>query len=175
MYLISDTKAAIREVQIYLTYLADSLSEMPYTQIDGIYGDDTKAAVEFFQKEEGITENGKVDYETYVRLVKRYNDRQKASNDMKNTVNNEVYPLKRGDVGENVLRLNSLIFELSEYFDIPNVPRGEGYGEKTVDSIMILQRILGFEITGETDIALERRLEDELKRREKFTKAYKKL
>jgi peptidoglycan hydrolase-like protein with peptidoglycan-binding domain len=175
MYFINDTKAAIKEIQIYLTYLADLIPDMPYTPIDGVYGDDTRSAVAFFQKNEGIVDNGTVNYETYVRLVNCYNERFKAYNEIKNTVNSDAYPLKRGDVGENVLRLNSMVKELSEYFDIPNLPHGDGYGQETVDSIMLFQRILGFEITGETDIPLERRLENELKNRENYTKAYKKL
>ena len=173
MYLISDNRAAIREIQIYLTYIANSLPGMPYTSIDGIYSDATKAAVAYFQEFEKIDITGMVDVKTFRILYERYNALIGISEEIKNVINDEIYPLKRGDVNENVRRLNSLTVELSKYFDIPNLSYGDGYDENTVSAVKLLQKTFGLFESGETDTSLEKRIFEELKHRENFEKFYK--
>jgi hypothetical protein len=173
MYFVDDKKSAIKEVQRYLVYIAETYNEMPYTQIDGIYSEETKAAVEFFQESKEIEVTGYVNEETFRLIVAEYSEIKNHNQSINGIANDELYPLKRGDAGESVKRLNSLIGELSEYYDIPILHSGEGYTEDTVASVKLMQKIFGFSESGETDIDLLSRIVTELNARENFKKAYK--
>ena len=65
MYTQNDTASAVRQVQEYLyeIHLYEKLPLQP--PIDGIYGQETQAAVTLFQKSKGITPTGIVDLITF--------------------------------------------------------------------------------------------------------------
>ena len=173
MYFIGDKKSAIKEVQRYLTYIAEYYEKMPYTQIDGIYSEETKAAVEFFQKEKKIEITGYVNDETFQLIASEYNQSQIRKQSEKDTFNDITYPLKRGDANESVVILNSLIRQLSKYYDIPSVPFFDVYNDDTANSVKLMQKIFGFAENGVADIKLLTRMMIELKTRKNFSKEYK--
>ena len=65
MYDTSDKAAAIRAVQRFLLELHYFDGTIPFITIDGIYGDDTRAAVRAYQRLRGLPETGEVDYGTF--------------------------------------------------------------------------------------------------------------
>ena len=55
----------IREIQRYLRTAAQHTGQTPTVGIDGIYGDETAAAVSAFQRQFGLPVNGDVDKATF--------------------------------------------------------------------------------------------------------------
>ena len=73
MYRLGDKRAAIREIQKYLHFISDRITnEVPRIAIDGIYGNESKEAVMAFQEYKGIAKTGEVDYETFNLLYSEY-------------------------------------------------------------------------------------------------------
>ena len=69
MYFLSDSPAAIREVQKFLYVISYRVnSDVPRVAIDGIYGPETEAAVIAFQEIYGHSASGSVDRETFDSL-----------------------------------------------------------------------------------------------------------
>lgn len=72
MYDINDRAGAIREIQRYLFTLHYFTDEIPFLTIDGVYGEDTRAAVTAYQRLRGLPRTGTVDGETFRRLFADY-------------------------------------------------------------------------------------------------------
>jgi peptidoglycan hydrolase-like protein with peptidoglycan-binding domain len=171
MYRTDDKQSAIKEVQRFLLTVSQIDNEIPHVAIDGIYGDETRIAVTEFQRLMGIGITGRVDRETFDLLFiehSRIVDETDATN---RAFNQNIYPLKLGDSGNNVSIINSFILELSEYYDIPNTPNGDFYSRETENSIKLLQKHFMMETTGEVDAILEKRLRDEIIARNNFNKS----
>ncbi len=66
---IRQKSGVIIELQTYLRELYKAGYDLPLITPDGIYGELTERAVRDFQKIEGIEESGKVDFNTWERLV----------------------------------------------------------------------------------------------------------
>ncbi len=63
---------AIMSIQRYLRQLSYSDPELPPVPIDGIYGEDTAAAVRAFQQKNGLEPTGVVDREAWDRIYFEY-------------------------------------------------------------------------------------------------------
>ena len=163
MYHITDKGAAIMRVQ---RYLICALREdgFPSSPIDGVYAEDTRAAVRRFQAISGLEETGVVNEETFSLLYERYLEIESLED-----TNEGVYPteiLKRGDKGEEIRRLNSYLAELFRDEGTPLLVTGEDeYSGITEESVRILQRRWNIAQTGEADRPFRRRLHEEVNAR----------
>lgn len=72
IYRIDREVEAIREVQRYLRAVSYLHETIPHVGIDGIYGEETKAAVRAFQLLFSIRETGVADMETFGRLYEEF-------------------------------------------------------------------------------------------------------
>ena len=70
-YRIDREEEAIAEVQRYLRALSYTERDIPHVGIDGIYGDETRAAVRAFQILLSLEETGITDLETFNALYRR--------------------------------------------------------------------------------------------------------
>ena len=124
MYRTEDRPAAIRQIQIYLyeIHKRDRL-DIPRVPIDGIYGNDTRAAVTRFQELKGLPESGLVDYETFTAIYEEYNEAS-IFPDSEYTLTGNRFPIKVGDSGADIEIIHLLFRELSEYYiDLPLVKK----------------------------------------------------
>ena len=62
----------MRQMQEQLNVIAGAYPAIPKVAVDGIYGPATRAAVEAFQRQSGLTESGAVDPDTWAALYRDY-------------------------------------------------------------------------------------------------------
>lgn len=150
MYELSDKRAAVREVQKFLHLISDVESYgVRRIAVDGIYGEETRAAVSEFQRYMGIYETGLVDLETFNGLYSEYRkavDERALSNYI---ITESGFPFTVGDQGDDVINIHLYINELSRnYQDIPSVGRSSYYTQDTSAAIVEIQKIFDTEATG---------------------------
>lgn len=163
MYRIEQTNEYIKEVQTYLILLADTDTEFPRVAIDGIYGEETKGAVIYFQKKKGLSESGTVDKDTFDLLYIDYSDAVKEKEARDFIITENGFPLAYGMRNNDVATLHFIIEELSQTYETLNpLASGRFYSRDTENSVKELQKIFGLEENGNVDALLFERLIMEL-------------
>ena len=169
MYLQNDTAAAIRRVQEYLYEIHKYEGITDSVVRDGIYGEQTRKAVEDFQIRFGLPPTGTADLITFEALrstAKKY--RQENNRDLY-LYSKKGYPLCRGSVGADVDVLHALLRSISEYEkDLPPIPRSGYFSAETETAVNYMQKIFLMEPNGIVSAAFFERLENELKARRSF-------
>lgn len=169
MYTQNDTASAVRQVQEYLyeIHLYEKLPLQP--PIDGIYGQETQAAVTLFQKSKGITPTGIVDLITFERLRDTAINYKRLNEEEKHLYSKEEFPLKRGSFGSDIDVLHALLRSLSEYdAQTPPIPRTAYFSRETEAAVRYFQKLFLKDTTGIVNAELYKMLENELARRRAF-------
>lgn len=165
MYNVNDKSSAIRELQRFLLLISQNYS-IPHLSVDGIFSEETRTAVEEFQRQNSLPVTGIAERETFDLAYKKYKEellRLAMST-------NKDFPLKIGDSGNNVTELNNLINELSFYYrDLAKV-YGDFYSKDTENSVKLLQQYFLQIPSGTVNALFIERLKNELKERQKFEK-----
>lgn len=65
---IGSSGASVRTIQEQLNAIADVYSNLPRVAVDGIYGENTAAAVRAFQKQFGLPVTGTVGFSTWYKI-----------------------------------------------------------------------------------------------------------
>lgn len=168
-----DSGEPVRLVQNRLNRIAINYPALPFIILpDGIYGEDTAEAVSTFQGIFKLPQTGEVDEDTWYKILYIYTA-VKGLAELESEgeqVQSEAYPgspVKRGDVGPNVLRIQWYINAVSAsgQLGLQSVVLDGIFGAETQAAVSTLQREFGFEPTGEVD----KKTWDEL------TKLYKQL
>ena len=132
MYQMNDKKAAVREIQTYLYWLAVS-GEYPIPQVipNGEYGPQTAEGVLVFQKRCGIEETGAVDRATFDALYREYRRvrAQIAAKERGNFPDESEFPIGIGRSGSEVEELHILLCELARYYRDLEIERISGRPE----------------------------------------------
>ena len=168
MYMLNDTVYAIREVQRFLLAAAQSDERIPQSPIDGIYGDETRTAVTVFQDINGLPKSGEVDLETFKLLYIAHKDREAALKASYERYENAAFPLEVGAFGPDIAHLHVILSELSQYYEIEAVPRGDFFTKETEDAVKLMQGIFLYPESGTVDEILFKRLDDEALFRKKL-------
>ncbi len=154
----------VEEIQEMLRALELNDSGASSVPTDGIYGPMTTAAVERFQRRQGLPVTGITDRETYYKLVEVYNAL------LAKTV--EVTPifafrprdgaaLRVGDTGDTVYFLNIMLWRIASVFkNIPLPTVNDRYTEETAAAVRALQRVIGLPSTGVTERRTWNRITD---------------
>ena len=169
MYKQSDRISAIKEIQKFLYLLSDSkYKSIPRVPIDGVFDDETKAAVIAYQKEKQITPSGAVDHETFVSLYSDYSEIINDSNTNGFIFGDGKFPLKEGDRNEDVRALNIIINELSKtYRQITEIDVSSYFSANTGDAIEEITEIFLYPRSRALDKNLYRRINEELNARQR--------
>lgn len=117
--------------------------------VDGKFGPATEAAVKAYQKSVGISQTGKADYATIMKLFGKvlYTT---VSNDPKmngiTKISQIVVPstTRKGDSGKNVLALQQAL-KIKGYY---KAPIDSKYGNKTVEAVKAFQKAKGLTVDG---------------------------
>lgn len=167
MYQQRDKKSAVREIQRYLFVLSDrKYKSIPRIPIDGIFDEETKAAVIEYQTVKFLTPSGIVDLETFNSLYEDY--MLVVDNFYTNDyiIGDSSFPLSENDQNEDVRALHLIINELRKsYPQIKNVGTGAYFSRRTGDAIEQLRELFIFPSSRAVDKELYRRLQRELNAR----------
>lgn len=146
------TGTPVRTLQYMLAVVGAYYPEVPYlSNIDGVFGPQTRDAVIAFQRMRGLTPDGIVGRETWNALYNTYitiyqNQQEYFGGGI------PLYPgtnLLLGSRGDAVTQLQRMINELATvYPEIPTLPETGFYGEMTRDAVIAAQNLFGLEPTG---------------------------
>lgn len=102
----------VRMVQYFLSVIGYFDDQVPVVPIDGYFGPATKAAVQAFQRSQGITADGVVGRLTRNRLIEVYDDIRRTLPAEYQYLSDEIYPgriLTPGIEGDDVSSLQRLL------------------------------------------------------------------
>lgn len=164
MYALNDKTAAIVEIQRFLYLLSNTSNpEIPRVAIDGIWGEETEAAVIEFQKISGNEVSGKVDYQTFEALYDAYSAAKSELYELDFLITTQGLPLSKNMMNDDVLLLHLMILEIQKTYDyLTEVDRTTYFSENTEKAVMELQEIFGMEQSGRVDALMYERLVLEL-------------
>ncbi len=165
MYFLSDSTAAIREVQKFLYVISYNVNNLvPRVAIDGIYGNETERAVRVFQEIYGHDVSGRVDRETFESLFAVYNDAIIDINVSDYLITDAGFPITQGVQNNDVTIVHILINELSKtYTDIGYINVKSAYfSADSQNAVMELQKIFNLPVTGEVDKHFFMRMRQEI-------------
>ena len=140
---------AVRAVQYYLRRLAAYYSDVPRVAVDGKFGAGTAAAVRRFQSYFGLTSDGVVGRNTWLKLYEVYNDI--ANKLLSSSLRPGEYPgvLRNGSTGTAVRELQFYLYLMSAYqSSIPSVSIDGRFGAATEAAVRAYQRFAGLTVDG---------------------------
>lgn len=138
----------VRLLQFFLSTVGRFDNNIPPVTIDGIFGTDTRTAVQAFQRSAGLTPDGIVGSFTWNNLIRAY-DSIRASQMLSSDVFPPTNTLVLGSRSADVTRLQNWLNRLSEvYPQIEPVPATGFYGELTRNAVLTFQQLYGLTPTG---------------------------
>lgn len=138
----------VAEVQSYLRTLLQEESDLPPEVIsDGIFGPETKSAVARYQKNNGLTPSGEVDYETWASIIHKYGVRASCGGPAKAVVGfrcDEFDLTPPGNRGLGVWFVQVMLLSIGRKFEHFGgiVPDGINAGP-TTEALIYLQSCAG--------------------------------
>lgn len=149
---LGDIGSNVVNIQYLLAYLSQFYNTVPLISIDGIFGDNTEAAVRAFQRTFDIPVTGEVDLETWDALYKTYLGFLETIPFKYIEGNVLPYPgvqLRLGAESDSVRVLQEYIVYISQFIsEIPSIPVTGYYGTQTRDAVTALQAFLGLPQNG---------------------------
>lgn len=138
----------VRLLQFFLSTIRRFHNDIPPVKIDGIFGTDTRTAVQAFQRSTGLTPDGIVGSFTWNNLIRAY-ETIRASQKLSSDVFSPTNTLVLGSRSADVTRLQNWLNRLSEvYPQIEPVPATGFYGELTRNAVLTFQQLYGLTPTG---------------------------
>lgn len=145
MKMINDKEAYVREIQRFIIGIDRDTAVVE----NGIYDEKSKLAVRNFKEQNGLVQDSTVDYETYTLLYEKY----------KESKINQSRTLRRGDSGEDVTMLNTMLSSVGgEYSDVVKPPVSDYYSERTEMAVLRMREIFDMERATYADLVFYERL-----------------
>ncbi len=144
----------VRELQEYLRTLALVDNNHRELAVDGIYGEETTEAVRAFQLANGLPVTGKVDSDTWERLVEDYLDALTLLSEATalQALPSPQHVIRPGDRGNLVYILQAMLNTLTETLEeLSEIAVSGEYDGATEQRVKELQKLGGFPETGEVD------------------------
>lgn len=139
MYSIFDKQSAVNQILKYLGF-----------RENGVFGERARILVRELQRENGLTESGIVDYETFNILLRDYKARQAKALARRTGLNS--FPYSFGDSGSDVAVINSYVSDvLMRYSSELPSPREAYFTRDTERAILFLRGVLGLAPSVEVD------------------------
>jgi peptidoglycan hydrolase-like protein with peptidoglycan-binding domain len=130
-------------MQQYLNDISDIYTSIPKVTEDGVYGNNTKYAVQVFQRQFGLSADGIIGQDTWNKIVQVYNSLDTPSEDYPG------YLLKVGSRGSDVLLMQEYLNDISNiYTQIPKVTEDGIFGNGTKYAVQVFQRQFGLSPDG---------------------------
>ncbi len=146
-------KEEILELQNMLRLIAQTNTQIPLINPDGIFGEKTEEAVIVFQKEAGLAPNGFVDYTTWNAIFDSYmNASRMISLHPIQPFPSGDYQIQKGETSDIVMIIQLMLSALSLSLDLfEEIEHSGTYDEKTEHAIMEFQKQSGIPPTGIID------------------------
>jgi len=149
-----DRGFAVSELQYLLAVIAEFNESVRPIIIDGVFGRNTRGAVEDFQFDAGLSVTGVVDAITWETLFNTYRILLASLPSdffQSTTIPYPGTPLRIGSRGEEVAILQNYLNRISDvYTSIPKLIVDGTYGQNTANAVAAFQGIIGLEPTGVT-------------------------
>lgn len=149
-----DSGYAVAELQYLIAFIAAFTPTVRPISIDGIFGSNTRGAVEDFQTDAGLPITGVVNEETWIEIYNTYLsflDSLPEDYFIATTLPYPGAPLRIGSRGEYVTALQNYLNRISDvYTAIPKITVDGIYGANTANAVRAYQGIFGLEQTGVT-------------------------
>ena len=151
----------IAELQSMLRDLSRHGWEIPPIAVDGIFGPETRGAVEQFQSLSGLPVTGEADHATWERLVRTIRQFHDTGSPL---VTIRALPdffteMGEGDGGDAVYFLQIMLQNFArQYENLPSVPISGTYDRSTADAVKVFQDTAVLPQTGSTDRATWNRI-----------------
>lgn len=147
---------AISDIQKYLRALHFTTDkEIPLVNVDGIYGDETRAAIKQFQEIYKLPVTGITDYRTWEALYKAYKNAEthiNRPNPMYAFPEEPGYKIRPGDNSDIVAIIQFILRLLSTAYDgIEGLPPSGVYDSATMNDVKHFQKMHNIPITGIVD------------------------
>lgn len=145
---------AVFEVQGYLRNIGRLDSDISPVVPDGIFGEETTAAVRSFQKKYALEETGVVDFQTWESIKSKNAEAVFAATQPIQIVRirNEDLPLTKGTDNNLVYTLHLMLNNLAEHFDnFTPLALQSLFDENTAREVRRFQRVISAEETGQVD------------------------
>ena len=136
-----------------LRTLSYYIYDIPSVVPDGIFGKDTKESVVAFQKIYGLTQTGDVNADTWEKIREEYmRILHLHAKPKPNVIVYENVYINKGEEELILYTIQAMLLALSKIFTNIPIPDVSGvHDEKSVNSVIMAQDILGLEPTGIID------------------------
>ena len=144
----------IRSLQTMLRIIAQEDRRQPSLIPDGIYGNQTTAAVSAFQRNHGLPVTGVADQNTWDQIVLAYEPAMIRVGEAEplQIILDPGHVIRRGDSEPNVYVLQAVLIVLSEVYSSITPPGMTGVlDDATAASLEAFQLLTGLPQTGELD------------------------
>lgn len=148
---VGSTGQGVRELQYLLNLVSEFVNTVPSVTIDGIFGENTAAAVRAYQSVAEIPVTGVVEVDTWESLYRAYQGILAILPEDYGGVTEPYpgYPLTRGQRGEDVHLLQNYLNLISDiYTEIPKIAVDGDFGPSTEAAVKAYQQIFGIPVTG---------------------------
>lgn len=142
-----DSGSEVYELQYLLSFAREFNNEIPPIAIDGVFGSETKSALEAFQRSFGLDVTGTVELDDWDTLYREYIGIINALPEGYFGVSTLPYPgyvLRLGTQGETVSALQEYLnFIGNTYTSIPQIAVDGVFGPSTRDAVLAYKSIFG--------------------------------
>lgn len=149
--------AAVTQLQTFLLQLAFFDPRIPFAAVNGIFNDETRRALEAYQKISHLPVTGQADRETWESLYADYL-RSQAAHSHPEPISPfpqaDNYRIPTGEESELVGILHHMLRTIQLFHDdLGELPDGIRYDNRTENAVRIYQRKNGIPGTGQVDRA----------------------
>lgn len=168
MYRIDNRPEAIKRVQEYLAVASDPEIFVAPT---GVFDENTRLSVIYFQKEQNLTPTGVVDYATFVTLYDNYLAIRRKDQLNKSLGGFITFPLKPGDLAEEMMHINRMMRDILDHYGFTHsVREGNFYSEESQRAVEVLRKVYGLDNARYIDEELYVRMTNDLSSISKLNK-----
>ena len=146
----------VRYKQVQLNRISRNYPAIPkISPVDGVFGQETEAAVKEFQRIFNLTPDGIIGPATWYKILYLYNGVKKLSElDSEGISQEEISqefktPMSLGDTGDNVRSLQYFLAVIAEFYEaVPSIEITGVFDEPTQDAVIAFQNIYGLDPDG---------------------------
>lgn len=142
MYRINDRQEAVRRIQ---GYLAIAGSPQIFVAPTGVYDENTRLSVIDFKRENGLSADDTVDYETFTRLYLRYVFLKEIA-ELKRGMPWVKFPVMKGAFFDKMRFINASLALALDYYGITHrLTEGRHFSAESAMAVSELRRIYQLE------------------------------